>query len=186
MSKSVWMLFYGQSLYGPSVLTLYIYVGLITGLFVSLVSIVQVLKDYKTVFISLVTGVILKFILNDNLIIAFCNMGLPAYYGVITASIISYFVSAVICLLVLKIKYKINYESLFTNLIDIVCGSVIMLIMLYVLKFIIPIYSLTRINNIFIILIYTLVGTLTYFIYSYKSGLIKEIFGSKFDKIIKK
>ena len=67
LSESIWTLFYGSSKYGPSVLAYFIFVGLIMGLFTATISIVQVLKDYKSVFVSLLIGVMIKIILNTNL-----------------------------------------------------------------------------------------------------------------------
>ena len=185
LAEPVWTLFYGLSDYGPSVLSYFIFVGLVIGLFTAAISIVQVLKDYKTVFISLLVGVCLKIFLNTNLIVVFYNLGLPAYYGIITSSVLSYFVSFIICLIVLHVKYKIDYEETVKSFIDIICGSMIMIIALFLLKFIIPISSDVRVYNIFIILGYTLVGGLVYLVYTYLAGTIKNVFGNKLDKIFK-
>ncbi len=180
LSKPIWTLFYGESLYGPSILSYYIFSGLILGLFTATISIVQVLKDYKMVFWSLFIGVFLKFFLNNNLISAFYKMGLPAYYGVITASIIGYLVSFIICLITLHYKYNVNYESVVKNLIDIISGSMVMTITLFLLKFIIPITSSIRFINLFIVLIYVLIGGLVYIVFMYKLGMVKRIFGNKY------
>ena len=108
LAKPIWTLFYGKSLFGPSVLSFYIFLGFIIGLFTCVITILQVLKDYKIVFVSLVVGVILKILLNNNLLIAFNNMNLPPYYGFITASILGYLVSLIICIVVLHNKYNIH------------------------------------------------------------------------------
>lgn len=184
LARPIWILFYGNSTYGPSVLSYYIFVGLFTALFTTALSIVQVFRDYKTIFISLISGVLLKAFLNTNLIIAFSKMGLPAYYGVISATIIGYFVSFVICLVGLYKKFDINYESVIKNFFDILCASVLMIIVLYLFKFIIPIYSDNRIINLFIILGYFIVGAFTYLIYTYRSKTIRNIFGKKFVGIL--
>ena len=47
LAKPIWNLFYGASVYGSSVLSYYIFVGLISGIFTVLITTVQVLKDYK-------------------------------------------------------------------------------------------------------------------------------------------
>ena len=60
LSKPIWLLFYGESLYGPSVLSILIFSGFMIALFTAMISVVQVLKDYKTVFWSLFVGVFLK------------------------------------------------------------------------------------------------------------------------------
>lgn len=178
LSEYIWNVFYGSSVYGPSVLAYYIFVGLIVGLFTLVISILQVLKDYKIVFISLVVGVILKILLNSNLILAFYKMGLPAYYGVITASLLGYFVSFVICIVQLRYKYKVRYEELVKNFMDILCGAMLMIVGLLVIKYLLP-SSSNRFVGFLYIVIYTLIGGSIYFIYAYKSKLLFHVFGDK-------
>ena len=187
LSSAVWSIFYGQSIYGPSVLSYSIFIGIFTALFTSMISVIQVFKDYKSLFISLLVGVVLKVLLNNSLISAFYKLGLPAYYGIISATIVGYFVSFIICLVVLKNKYGINYESTIRNLFDILCASTLMLIGLYLVKFIVPVYSDIRINNIFIITVYLVVGSIIYFSYAHISKLDNNVFGRGYiNKIFRK
>lgn len=183
LSKPIWFLFYGDSLYGPSVLSILIFSGFMIALFTAMISVVQVLKDYKTVFWSLFVGVFLKGFLNNNLISAFYKMGLPAYYGIITASIIGYFISFIICLVILYYKYNISYEEVVKNVMDIISSTMIMIVGLFLMRFIVPVFSSVRIVNLFIILIYTLVGGIIYLFFTYKCGVIKRIFGNKLNNI---
>lgn len=185
LADSIWTVFYGTSEYGPSVLSYFIFVGFMIGLFTSIVSIIQVLKDYKTVIWSLVIGVVLKFLLNDNLIMAFYKMGLPAYYGVITASLIGYFVSFMICIMRLKFKYKINYENLTKNLIDTICGSMLMIVGLFLVNLILPSTD-SRIIHLVYIVIYVAVGALIYIVYMWNTKSMKRIFGNRLNYWIKK
>jgi len=185
LADSIWTVFYGASEYGPSVLSYFIFVGFMIGLFTSTVSIIQVLKDYKTVIWSLIIGVVLKFLLNDNLIMAFYKMGLPAYYGVITASLIGYFVSFMICIMRLKFKYKINYENLTKNLIDTICGSMLMIVGLFLVNLILP-STYSRIIHLGYIVVYVAVGALIYVIYMWNTKSMKRIFGNRLNYWIKK
>ena len=178
LADSIWTVFYGASEYGPSVLSYFIFVGFMIGLFTSTVSIIQVLKDYKTVIWSLVIGVVLKFLLNDNLIMAFYKMGLPAYYGVITASLIGYFVSFMICIMRLKFKYKINYENLTKNLIDTICGSMLMIVGLFLVDLILPSTD-SRIIHLVYIVVYVAVGVFVYIVYMWNTKSMKRIFGNR-------
>lgn len=184
LADSIWTVFYGASEYGPSVLSYFIFVGFMIGLFTSTVSIIQVLKDYKTVIWSLVIGVVLKFLLNDNLIMAFYKMGLPAYYGVITASLIGYFVSFMICIMRLKFKYKINYENLTKNLIDTICGSMLMIVGLFLVNLILPSTD-SRIIHLVYIVIYAAIGVLIYIVYMWNTKSMKRIFGNRLPSNIK-
>ncbi len=185
LADSIWTVFYGTSEYGPSVLSYFIFVGFMIGLFTSTVSIIQVLKDYKTVIWSLIIGVVLKFLLNDNLIMAFYKMGLPAYYGVITASLIGYFVSFMICIMRLKFKYKINYENLTKNLIDTICGSMLMIVGLFLVNLILPSTD-SRIIHLGYIVVYVAVGALIYIVYMWNTKSMKRIFGNRLNYWIKK
>ena len=186
LAKPIWLLFYGESTYGSSVLSYYIFVGFFIGLFTSLIIMIQTLKDKRIVLISLVTGVLIKIILNNYLIRAFYNINMPAYYGAITASIIGYLVSSIICLYVLKNKYKINFEEIINNFINIMCSAFLMIIVLFLLKLFIPITSTNRIMNLVIILVYAVIGALVYFVYGHFSKLTNKVFGRDIFKILNK
>lgn len=186
LAKPIWSLFYGNSEFGPSILTYYIFVALFMSVLHLTVSIIKIYKDYKTILISLVVGLILKIILNTSLLSGFYKMGVPAYYGIISASIIGYITSFVVAIVRLSKKFEINYEDLVKHFIDILCGSVLMIFVLFVLKFVIPISSNVRIVNLFIIIVYSIIGSIVYLIFTSKMGTIKHIFGDKIRKSIKK
>lgn len=186
LAEPIWNVFYGSSNYGASVLSYYIFVGLIMGLFTATVTIVQTLKDYKTVFISLIVGVLVKILLNVNMIEAFYNLGLPAYYGVITSSIFGYLTSYVICMFSLKTKFQINFEVIIKNFMDVVSYSMGMVILLSLLKFLIPISSSNRLISVVIILFYTVIGGGFYLFFTYKHKVVENIFGTKINKYIKR
>lgn len=185
LAKAIWVVFYGTSKYGANVLTYYIFIGLISGIFTAVITMVQTLKDYKTVFISLLVGIIIKIILNNKLIFVFYKMGFPAYYGVITASVLAYLVPLIICLIVLNLKYKIKYEKAAKNTVDIIFTTVLMLIVLFVFKIFVPVVVENRLLNILVICFYTLVGSVVYFSFAKKMGIIKNVFGDSLDKIFK-
>lgn len=186
LSEAIWTLFYGESVYGSSVLSYYIFVGLFTGLFTTAVTVLQTLKDYKAVFISLIVGVLIKLILNTGLLRGFMLINLPPYYGVITASIIGYLVSFICCLVILKFKYKVVFENIVKFFIEILCGSILMILVLTVIGLFVPTYSSVRIANLGIIVFYGIVGAIVYFVYIHYSGITKEVFGKNLINSIRK
>ena len=111
---------------------------------------------------------------------------MPAYYGAITASIIGYLVSSIICLFVLRTKYKINFEEIVNNFINIMCSSFLMVLVLFICKLFIPITSTNRIMNLVIILVYTVIGAIVYFVYNHFSKLTNKVFGRDIFRILKK
>lgn len=186
LAKPIWLLFYGESIYGPSVLSYSVFSGFMLGLFTLSIVIIQTLKDYKFVFISLGIGLFFKILLNYNLMAAFYQMGNPPYYGVITATIIGYLISFIICSILLHFKYHIRFEEVVKNFIDIMCGSLLMILILFLFKFIVPFESSIWIGNFAIILFYGIMGMVLYFVYAYFTGLSKKIFGNEIVKTIKK
>ncbi len=183
LAEPVWMVFYGPSKYGPSVLSYYVFVALVTSLFTTSVTIVQVLKYYKTVFWSLASGVLLKAMLNVSLISGFHKMGLPAYYGSITATVIGYGVSFIICLIVLHKKCGVSYEPMIKELVHIFGATVAMILVLFLTKSFVPILVSHRFMNIFVIMFYAVLGMIVYFLYTWKTHTIQNIFG---DNLLKR
>ena len=180
LSKPIWSLFYGSSEVGPTLLGYFIFTGLFSSIFTILVTIIQLFKDYKTLFISLIIGVIIKLLFNVNLIGSFYREGLPPYYGVITATIFGYLVSIVYCFIHLHFNLKINFEKLINNFFDILCGSVVMVVILLLLHLIIPFTSTSRIVNLLIIFLFMIVGGISYFVYTDKAKTIDKLFGKGF------
>jgi O-antigen/teichoic acid export membrane protein len=185
LSYPIWIVFYGSG-DGAMFLSYFIFVALFTCLFTLSVTIIQLFRDYKLLLISMTCGLLFKIGTNIVLINSFYKMGLPAYYGAITASIIGYLITFVICVIALKKKYKIRFKEFRNNLLEIVLGAFIMFIVLYFLSLIIPIEVNGRIHSLLVILLYALVGIIVYFIYTYKTGLIKKVLGNKIDKYIHK
>ncbi len=183
LSKPIYTVFYGPSKYGPSVLSFYVFVALITALFTTGITITQILKYYKVVFISMASGLLLKTLVNVSLINQLNSLGLPAYYGSILASILGYGLSLIICLIALNRKCGVNYEETAKQLVNTLCGTVLMIIALLLVKLVIPLSSQSRFMNLPIIIVYTVVGGAVYLFYMYKTKSVNQVFG---DKILNK
>lgn len=188
LSIPVWNVFYGsKSAYGADILKYFVFVALIISSYTALVSIVQVLKYYKEVLISLVVGVYLKLGLNVFLINLFAKLGFVPVYGSITATIIGYGVGIILCLFFLKKKCDVKYSDTLKILWKIALANLAMIVVILLFKFIIPMNVTRRLLNIPIIIVYTLLGAGTYFLISKKLNLFDEVFGKEFmDKIMSK
>lgn len=188
LSVPVWNIFYGsKSAYGADILKYFVFVALIISSYTALVSIVQVLKYYKEVLISLVVGVCLKLGLNIFLINLFAKLGFIPVYGSITATIIGYGVGIILCLFFLKKKCDVKYSDTLKILWKIALANLAMIVVILLFKFIIPMNVTRRLLNIPVIIVYTLLGASTYFLISKKLNLFDEVFGKEFmDKIMSK
>lgn len=187
LAKPVWTIFYGASKYGPLTYQYLVFVALATALFTSTVMIVQLLKEYKTVFYSLLSGMSLKAILNIPLVHSFNKMGLPAFYGAITATILGFLTSTLISIIVLKKTYKINFEETIKEILNIFMAVIVMLLVLFVLKQFISIGTSSRLIAILIVALYAIVGLVVYILILHKTNTINNIFGKeKTIKILRK
>lgn len=187
LAKPVWTIFYGASKYGSVTYQYLVFVALATALFTSTVMIVQLLKEYKTVFFSLLSGMLVKIILNIPLIHSFNKMGLPAFYGAITATILGFLTSTLISIIVLKKKYKINFEETIKEILNILMAVIVMVLVLFGLKQFIPIDTSSRLMAILVVALYAVIGATIYILVLYKTNTINNIFGKeKTDKILRK
>lgn len=185
LAEPVWMIFYGASDYGPTVYQLFVFVALTTVLFTTTITTVQMMKDYKQVFIILICGFMTNVICNIPFLYAFNSMGLPAYYGSITSTMCGYMVATFMSLIYLHKKHGIEYEDTLRKLIPTLMSLFVMLIALFVIRLVLPFNNLTRINSIFYVLFYALVGAAIYFFVSAKNGVLYDIFEKDAIKNIK-
>lgn len=136
LSQPVWDVFYGnKSAVGAEIMAYYIFVALIISTYTALVSIVQVLKYYKEVFISLFAGVLIKALTNVYLIKTFYGLGLQPVYGSITATILGYLVGIILCLHYLKKKCGVSYKPTIRIIGKIVIADIFMILSLFLVKF---------------------------------------------------
>ena len=185
LAKPVWTVFYGASEFGPSVYQYYVFVALATTLFTASITILQLLKEYKRVFVGLLTGLLTNALLNIPLLYGFHKMGLPAYYGSITSTILGYLACSIMSLHYIGKKYKVNYEDTLKKVFNILISTLFMVIVLLVVKHFIPFTSTSRLVNIVIIAIYALIGASIYLAIMFKTKLIYQIFGKdNVDKLI--
>lgn len=181
LATPVWDVFYGNnSVYGAEIIRYFVFVGLIISTFTALVSIVQVLKYYKEVLISLVAGVLIKLLCNVAFMKLFATLGFLPVYGSITATILGYAVGIVLCLIFLRRKCGVSYMPTLKILGKIILADVLMVAALMLVHLIIPISSSSRLLNIPLILVYTIIGGGVYFFVCHKFGLIKEVLGERF------
>ena len=179
LAAPVWNVFYGESLYGPKVFMLSIFVSVFSSLFINVVVIMQSLNRYKKMYLILVLGFLFNALTNIPFMVFFDEIGLPMYYGNLVATMIGYSIIIFMCLIDLRKTFKVSYFRTFKDLIFVTLSCIVMTIVLLLLKNIIVIDGLTRLMSAFVIAIYALIGGLIYFVITYKIGLFDRILGFK-------
>ena len=108
----------------------------------------------------------------------FNKLGLDAYYGYITSTMLSHIIAIIILMYNFKKQTKISYKDTFKIGTKIILSVLIMLVCLSTLKLFIPINIDSRISAILICALYAIVGGIIYLYIIYKFGIVDKIIGN--------
>ena len=173
--KPVWMLFYGNSNYGPIVYKLFVFTALFGGLHSVVANTLQGLSKYKLVIICVLTGLVINTICDVPFMLISNKLGFEVSYGAIIAAILGYSLSTIIALIVLIKKYKFSFSDTLKRLPSYILATSIFVLVILGLKLIIPINLTGRIIQIPILLIYGLLSFGVYFGINYYMGNLSNL-----------
>lgn len=185
LTTPVWKTFYGASVYGPITYRYLVFVAFATTLFTASTTTLQLLKEYKMVFATLIVGLLLKSTLNIPFMHLANNLGIYPFYGAITATILGFVTSAIIATVHIKRKFNISYKDVYSQFKHIVVGVALMLLSMFLLEVFIPLKVNSRILSILIAGLYALVGGSVYLFYMYKTKTLEKVFGKSIPEKIK-
>lgn len=179
LAEPVWNIFYGESLYGPKVFMISIFVAVFGSIFTNVVVIMQSLSRYKKMYISLVLGFGFNVVMNIPFMVLFNKIGLPMYYGNLVATMIGYTITILICLCDLKKTFNISYKQTIKDLTLSIIGCILMSLVILLVKNIIPMNNPSRLVSILVTIVYAIIGCAVYFVFTYKLGMYNRILGFK-------
>ena len=182
LAKPVFYAFYGASNWGPKVFCFTIFVALFRCIFTTSVSIAQSLNKFKNVFFSIITGIVIKLILQVPLMMLYNKIGIYPFYGATTATLLGLAVSFTTNLIVINKTINLDLKTYFKNMFKFIYPLIIMIAALLVMKCFIPLNVTSKTKAILVIIIYAIVGASIYFSLTIKNGILKEVFGDKFFK----
>ena len=147
----------------------------------------QSINRYKTVFISIFSGILFKLIFNIPLMLLTNKLGMQGFYGATTATLLGLGITIIINLISLKKYVKVDYKSTVKEVSKMITGLVIMFLVLFGMTFIISLYNTSRVMSILIVILYAVIGATIYFTFTYKTKVVDNIFGKNFiNKILAK
>lgn len=124
----------------------------------------------KMLYLYLCFGISMKLVLIVPLINAFYRMGYSFIYGDILSTIIGLFSSFIISIIYFNKKYKINFTKNFEKLLNIIYDNIVLSLILIVTSVIVPLVVSTRLQAIYVLLIYIIV----YIVFDF----VKKIFNN--------
>lgn len=178
-SSSIWNIMYSTSKYG---LLVFQYLGILIfaiTLYILSFNLLNLLKEYKFMSINFIIGIAIKCLFNVSVIFGINKLGFPGFYGAITTTFLSLFISSFITIIYLKWKYCINFEAIIKELFNIIISSLIMLITLIILSGVLTFQTNSNILIILLLVIYFVVAILIYGYVTYKLKTTKDIFSDK-------
>ena len=162
---------------------IYILQVIVYGLFTTITTITQSMNQSKITIGSLMISFLLKLILNVPIMYLLKSIGVSSYYGPVITDMLSVGITLILVLIVLSKRFKFNYKDLVPFILKVLLGLVLMLLGLYLLKYVYFDYS-TKLSSILTIVIYMIVGAFIYFFTTSRFKLLNEILGDNYlDKI---
>ncbi len=179
LGQPVWNVFYGYDPLCIKIIRVYVLQSFIFCIYSISLNTAQSLNNSKIALSGLFGSFLCKALFNIPIMYLMVKIGSEAYYGPIVANIIIQGGVSLIMLYALKKKHGFNYGRIFKTMGKIIFSLLIMLIILFGLNFIFPVNVTDRTLSLFVIIIYTIVGAITYIVTSHKTGLIKDVFGEE-------
>lgn len=177
LARPVWIIFYGFNDISIEVFRMFIIQSITFSLITVLINIVQTTNKNKVAILTLLVSFIANAILNIPMMY-FCEyIGLGGYQGASVATLITQIIPCIFLLFYLKKHLNLNYHNSKINVSKIVLSTAIMFVSILILDMFIPIDSMTRMDAILEVILYTGFGGIIYLFLAHKSGLLKELFG---------
>lgn len=187
LATPIWTIFYNTNPYGGSILKLIIFCALLGNLSMIVSSTLQGMNKFKYVYITNIIGTLLNAILDVPFMILFNKIGIPAYYGATTASLISYALSIKVGLKLINKEKNISYKQSIITTLKTLIPAITMALILIIINKLLPLNPYNKLDSLLIITINTILGAIIYIYISIKLNLLKEVFGEDYlNKITKK
>lgn len=177
MSVSVWGVFYGANDYGSNIIRYSLIVTIFDCLYMVLNSLLQSLNKSKMIYFSVISGLVSNLLLDIPLMNLFYRLGLPAYYGAITATLIGFLLSNSITLIYLRRHMRFNYRETARILPRFLITVVVLAILLKLCCMVLPVTSPNSLVQILNLLVAGVLAGGTYLAINLK--LLKELLPQK-------
>ena len=180
--EPVWTLFYGNSLYGPIVYKIFVFLALFGGFYSIVVNTLQGLNKYKLVLTTVFIGLLINATLDVPLMLLVHKMGYNVSYGAIIAAMLGCGISALVSLIVLNKKYAFKFNDTLKKLPRYIISYILFIVTICLLKLIILTTLQGRLIQIPILAIYGIISFGIYTLLNYFNGNLTSIFNIRRNK----
>lgn len=184
LARPVWIVFYGYDYLSIEVFKLYIFQAITFSFFSVLISFCQTVGKTKIALFGLFISFVLNAIFNIPFMHLCHYLGFGGYQGATVCTLITQTLPSLFLIIYIKKTFCFHYRSLVINSLKIILCNVVMICVLYLVKFIYPIDSLGRFGALLECFVYGIIGVIVYVLLLIKTGLFKDLFGNS--RILKK
>ena len=171
MSKSMWNIFYGPNEYGSLIIKFNIIVTIFDCLYIVVNSLLQSINGQKVIYKSVIIGQLVNVALDIPFMRLFHQLGWPAYYGAIAATLACFIIANGISLHYLNKEMHLNYNETIKAIPRFIISAIILITMLEIFKLILPVTSSSRLVQLINIIISGVVCGGIYLLINFKSIL---------------
>lgn len=179
MSEPVWNILYTPDKLSSQVFSGYVFISILNGLKNISVGCTQSINKNRGVLISMVAGLVVKFVLNVPLMYLFRSLGWFPPYGFIIATLLGYSVTILLNMFVLRESLKVKFSSMYKNIIKVILLVIVDVLILKGLQYIIPLGFSGAISSFLYTAFYGIVLTSFHLFVATKMGLVKSMLGPK-------
>ena len=178
LAEPVWTMFYGYDYLSVEVFKLYIFQSITLSFLSVCISFCQSVGRSKAALITLFISFILNAIFNIPFMHLCHYVGFGGYQGATVSTLITQGFPCIALIFYIKSVFKFDFGKLIKNGFKILISNIVMMIVLYIVKLIIPTFSLSRIVSLIYCIIYGFIGVFVYLFMLNKTGILKELFGN--------
>lgn len=184
-SEPLYCLFYGPSDYGAGILAFLIVVNVIGGISSVMSTTMQSVGSGKAVCVTILVGIVLNAVLDLPMIYLFQQLGIPAYLGAATASIIGQSVTVAMQTRFLRKNHGFSAKPVLRHAVWILTATVGMLLVVSLLRLLWPVKAARGVLLVLQLFVYALIGGLVYFVAVYVGNLAGDILGeSAYERVL--
>lgn len=178
LAQPIWVLFYGYDSLSIEVFKLYIFQAITYSFFSVLISFCQTVGKSKVALLSLFISFILNAIFNIPFMHLCHYLGFGGYQGATVCTLVTQIVPSIFLLFYIKKAFKFNYKTLIVNSFKIIGATLFMMIILYLVSLVFNIDSITRFDAFIQVIVYMVLGVISYVFMLKRLGLFDELFGN--------
>jgi len=162
ISDSIWTIIFNND--NGYILYMFSNLGIFYIMYCVIVKITLGIINNKKMYIILLIGFIIKLVLVVPFISSLYRMGYNLLYGDMLSSVISYFITIIMLMIIASTKWKVDFINKFDKILDIIYYNIILCVILLLLTLVVPVKVDSLFEGLKVVIIYLFVSFMYMFV----------------------